>query len=150
MPMARFLVRGNSMEPALEWGQRLLVSRVAYRIRKPKVGDLVIVRHPSRPELLLVKRVIGVPGDDVSLDSGVLRVNDNVTAVASGAFLDAHWHLDEGAYFIKGDRSDGSADSRTFGPVDRSLLIGKVWFSYWPPGRWGVPRRSFVPVRSRG
>jgi len=144
MPMARFLVRGNSMEPALEWGQRLLVSRVAYRIRGPKSGELVIVRHPSRPQLLLVKRVVGVPGDDVRLESGVLKVNDTTVAVASSALFEAHWHLDEGAYFVKGDRSDGSADSRTFGPVNRSMLIGKVWLSYWPPHRWGLPRRSLV------
>ncbi len=144
MPMARFLVRGNSMEPALEWGQRLFVSRVAYRIRGPKSGELVIVRHPSRPQLLLVKRVVGVPGDDVRLESRVLRVNDIIAAVASGAFVDTRWHLGDGDYFVMGDRSDGSADSRTFGPVHRSSLIGKVWLSYWPPHRWGLPRRPPV------
>jgi len=142
--MARFLVYGNSMEPSIEWGQRLLVSCVTYRIRKPKTGDLVILRHPSRPEILLVKRVVGVPGDDARLEPGVLKVNDTTVAVASGAFVDTRWHLDEGAYFVMGDRSDGSADSRTFGPVHRSLLIGKVWLSYWPPHRWGLLGRSLV------
>jgi len=141
--MARFLVHGNSMAPALEWGQRLLVSRLAYRIRRPARGDLVVLRHPSRPEMLLVKRIIGVPGDDIRLDGGVLSVGGTAASIARGGLIAGpRWRLRTEEYFVAGERLEASGDSRTFGPVHRSALVGKVWLIYWPPRRPAQGRGS--------
>lgn len=150
--MARFVVRGNSMEPTLEWGQHLLVSRLAYRIRKPARDDLAIVRHPLRHGFLLVKRVVGIPGDNIRLETGALVINNIVVSTTHEVLQsNAQWHLAGDEYFVSGDRTDGSADSRAFGPVPRSLFLGKVRSPRrrGPGGRGQVIRLHLRPVLSQ-
>lgn len=109
------------MSPALLPDERLLFDRLAYVHRRPRIGDVVLVAHPLRPGLRLVKRVAGVPGDTV----GGL-VHPRV--------------LHRGEYWVVGDNADASTDSREFGPVSRRDIRGRVWVRYWPVERWKVWR----------
>jgi signal peptidase I len=111
----RITVRGRSMAPALLPGERLLFDRLAYVRRRPHPGDVVVVAYPLRPELRIVKRLAGVPGD--SLGGRTLA---------------------RGEYWVLGDNADESTDSREFGPVRRRDLLGRAWVRYWPAERWKV------------
>jgi nickel-type superoxide dismutase maturation protease len=113
----RITVRGRSMALALLPGERLLFDRLAYVRNRPRAGDVVLVAHPLRPELRLVKRLAGVPGDTLGGRT-----------------------LGRGEYWVLGDNSDESTDSREFGPVRRRDLLGRAWVRYWPAERWKVWR----------
>lgn len=127
----------NSMSPTIEPGQRFVVDKVGLRLRSVARGDLVVLRTPEGvvdAEPVLVKRVVGLPGDDVRLDGGVLRVND---LVVDEPYLDQHsgpsatsapmaWELGADDYLVLGDHRAVSLDSRSFGPVQRDQLIGTV------------------------
>ena len=98
LPLARYQVAGESMTPALTAGERVLVNRSAYWLRRPRAGDVVVVRDPREPARLLIKRIEG------------------------GA--------DGEGYRLLGDNPDASTDSRSFGPVSRDQILGKVWLRY--------------------
>lgn len=123
----RSTVRGPSMTPTLLPGERLLFDRLAYVRRRPKAGDIVLVAHPLRPELLLVKRLVGVPGDVV--EGRPLGGNLFGKNVSRG-----------GEYWVLGDNESESTDSREFGAVRRRDLLGRAWLRYWPTERWEVFR----------
>ena len=111
----RVTVRGWSMSPGLLPGERLLVDRLAYLRRRPGVGDVVLVAHPLRPGLRMLKRISGTPGQTID-----------------GA------RLGRGEYWVLGDNLDGSTDSREFGAVKRRDLLGRAWIRYWPTDHWTV------------
>ena len=108
----RYVVWGESMLPAILPGERVLVDTLAYRFgRRPVTGDIVLVRHPKRSSLAMLKRVGGVPSDEVEGRT-----------------------LDEGEYWLLGDRPEFSTDSRELGPVGSGDIVGRAWAVYWPPG----------------
>jgi signal peptidase I len=111
----RVLVRGWSMAPTLLPGERLLFDRLAYVRARPRRGDILLVSHPLRPGLRMVKRLSALPGDPVA---------DTV--------------LGAGDYWVTGDAGDMSTDSREFGPVKRDDLLGRAWIRYWPIDAWRV------------
>jgi nickel-type superoxide dismutase maturation protease len=111
----RITVRGRSMAPALLPAERLLFDRLAYVRDRPRVGELVLVAHPLRQELRVVKRLVGAPCDTIGGRS-----------------------LGRGEYWVLGDNAEESTDSRVFGPVRRRHLLGRAWVRYWPAERWKV------------
>jgi len=119
----RVLVHDRSMEPFLSEGDRLYVDTRAYKTRRPARGDVVVFRDPESSGRLLIKRVAGVAGD---VPAGA------VTAVPPD-------HL-----YVVGDRRSESRDSRSFGPVAQTLVLGRVRFRYAPADRRGpLDDRSF-------
>lgn len=137
-------VYGHSMEPNLETNQRLVVEKVTYRFQEPQRGDVVVLRLPDHSRELLIKRVIGLPGERVAIHDGKVFVN--------GEPLDEPYlrqptrgHMDEIVVperhvFVLGDNRSASNDSRTFGPVSYEAIVGRAWLSYWPPDRIGLVR----------
>lgn len=111
----RVTVRGESMLPALLPGERVAVDTLAYRVGEPTVGDVVLARHPERPGREMLKRVAGVPGDEVDGRA-----------------------LGDGEYWLLGDSPEFSTDSRELGPYRREDILGRAWFVYWPADamRW--------------
>jgi signal peptidase I len=107
----RFVVRGESMLPAILPGERVLVDTLAYRWSAPQRGEVVLLRHRERPGLVMAKRIAGVPGE--AIDGRTLA---------------------EDEYWVLGDRPEFSTDSRELGPVQGSDLIGRAWWVYWPAG----------------
>lgn len=129
------VVRGNSMEPALHDGDRLVVDRVTYNLGSVSRGDVVVLRYPRNPEVDFVKRVVGLPGDRIAMRAGVLFVNGEA-ADDYGCIPDRE-NLDElvvpqREFFVLGDNRPISCDSREFGLVAEHLLKGRVRARFWP------------------
>lgn len=137
-----FLVPTGSMEPTLLPGDHVLVDKLAYRHRGPARGDLVVFRAPRTGELLL-KRVVGVGGDQVGIEDGVLHVNGRarVEPFVNQRLLDGDYFgpvaVPRGDVFVMGDDRSNSVDSRRFGPVPASRVLGRADLRIWPPGRIG-------------
>ncbi|MFT6078274.1 MAG: signal peptidase I [Planctomycetota bacterium] len=129
------IVRGNSMEPALHDGDRLVVDRVTYNLANVGRGDVVVLRYPRNPDVDFVKRVVGVPGDHIAMRAGVLFVNGAVSD-DYGCIPDRE-NLNEltvpaREFFVLGDNRPISCDSREFGLVAEHLLKGRVRMRFWP------------------
>jgi signal peptidase I len=113
----RVTVRGGSMRPPLEPGDRILFDRLAYAARRPRRGEIVLARHPARPGLLMVKRIAAIPGETLATPDGPLT-------------------LHRGEYWLTGDAVDASTDSRQLGPCQRRDILAPAWLRYWPPERF--------------
>lgn len=135
-----FTVAGNSMMPGLDHGDTILVNRFT-RPGQLKRGDLVVVKHPSHAGMVVVKRVVGLPGDTVSLDQGRLYVNAELIAEPYVVFRDrrsmAELRLGPKMYFVMGDQRQTSVDSRTWGPVRQESIVGQAYARIWPLRRSG-------------
>lgn len=123
------VVDGDSMLPTLRHGERVLILRLHGPLQR---GDLVVFKNPWAPEDLLVKRVLGLPGDALSVDAGRLCVGPFQQAepyLSPGTPLEglvSPTVVPEGCYFLLGDNRPSSVDSRRFGAVPGHLLVGKV------------------------
>ena len=143
----RFYVEGRSMQPNFAEGQRLIISRVNYLLTDPHRGDIIVFNSPqsigSQPPL--IKRVIGLPGETVTIKDTYVYINDvkldepyikeSCTPVNC---KDASVTLGPDEYFVMGDNRNNSNDSRRFGPVNRDAIIGEALIRYWPPPDWGI------------
>lgn len=135
------VVRGSSMSPSLCDGDRLVVDRLSYCMCDVARFDVVVLRYPRNPGVDFVKRVIGLPGDEVVLRDGQVMVNGEQVPERFGHVRDidarGRFRVPEDAFFVLGDNRPISCDSRDFGMVDRDLLKGKVRFCFWPLDRIG-------------
>jgi signal peptidase I len=139
---AQFRVHGDSMAPTLHEGQYLLVSKVSYWFSDPQRGDIMVFHPPTLPGEDYVKRIVGLPGEQLSIEGdrvlvdGVLLDEPYIADPSSGLH---EWELGEGEYIVLGDNRDESEDSRKWGKLPRANIVGKAWVSYWPPESWGLP-----------
>jgi signal peptidase I len=158
-----YVIPTTSMATTLVPGQRVLVDRLSYHFRAVRRGDIVVFREPDLPpgKNVLIKRVVGLPGDTLELRDGLLYVNGerrvepylNVVAGrpvptlpgdvgvegdAPGWTLRGPYTVPAGQFFVMGDNRTDSGDSRFLGPIPRERLIGRAFFTYWPFGRLGT------------
>ena len=137
-------VYGQSMEPSLHSNQRLVVEKLSYNpwvhLRSPQRGDVVVVRIEGNSEPL-IKRVIGLPGDWIQVTDGQVYANGvrlTEPYIAQPTFGDfGPVDVPPLSLFVMGDNRNFSNDSRSFGAVPMSQVVGRAWFSYWPPELWG-------------
>ncbi|MCD5396252.1 MAG: signal peptidase I [Candidatus Pacebacteria bacterium] len=136
-----FFVRGQSMEPNFHDFDYLIIDEISYRFSNPQRGDVVVFRNPNNLRQRLIKRIIGLPNETVKIKNGVVIIEkEGKSFVLKEPYLKKGtktWgkleiHLKENQYFVLGDNRIFSLDSRFFGPVDRSLIIGKVALRIWP------------------
>jgi signal peptidase I len=137
-------VFGLSMEPNLHTEQRLVVEKISYNswlhLRSPQRGDVVVL-HAKSTEELLIKRVIGLPGDRIEVRNGRVYINrvpldePYIVLPADGDYGPVD--VPPLQLFVMGDNRNYSNDSRTFGPIPMQDIVGRAWFSYWPPEAWG-------------
>lgn len=133
-----FLVRGSSMEPTLLDGERLLVNKFIFKIREPKIGDIIVLKYPKDPTKKFIKRVIAVPNDTVQIRDGVVYVNGeaiNESYIKEKPELDFDWvNVPERTVFVMGDNRNGSKDSRDpdVGFIPYENIVGKAFFIFWP------------------
>jgi len=137
-----FVVDGPSMEPNLYTNQWILVNKLAYKVGDPARGDIVVFNSPaSTGEQVLIKRIIGLPGERVKVEAGKVYINgkllDESSYLSVSTTMTGTWTLGEDKYFMMGDNRPQSSDSRRFGQVDRSRIIGKAWLRIWPLSKWG-------------
>ena len=137
---ARIRVDGFTMEPALPSGSYVIVNKLSYLGEEPQRGDIIVFHFPGQPEEEYIKRVIGLPGDDVQISDGVVSINgvelDEPYIKAAPAYRGA-WSVPPGALFVLGDNRNNSSDSHNWGWVLSENVVGKAVFVYWPQTLWG-------------
>jgi len=133
----------------IHFSDRVLVSRLSYDFRSPHRGDIIVFKPPEEAKKIcggsfntsvLVKRLIGLPGETLTESNGFIYINGKELSepyVKPGRRDDRSgtWIVPKGYYFFMGDNRIGSCDSRNWGPVARDDLIGPVFMTYWPPNR---------------
>lgn len=138
---ARVRVDGFSMNPSLENGEYILVNKLAYRIGEPQRGDIVVFSFPLDPNQDLIKRVIGLPGETITVQEGKVSVNGILLEepyIAAPPFYNGTWVVNEGQLFVLGDNRNESKDSHEWGLLPLENVIGKAVLIYWPPPKWEV------------
>lgn len=139
------IVRGDSMNNTLKDGEVLFLSKINYEISSIKRFDIVVVKDLDSD--LIIKRIIGLPGDKVEYEDGVLYVNDkiineeyidyisedfNVNSICKITNLECNGIIPKDMYLVLGDNREVSADSRVKGLIKRDQILGKTIFRIWP------------------
>lgn len=139
-----FLVQGDSMEPSLHDGERLLVDKVTYRFRPPERGEIIVFSFPKDPRRKFIKRVIGVPGDVIEIRNRTLFINGVPIEeeYIRGPMYQPYGPITvpEGTVWVLGDNRNNSEDSRfpDVGPVPLDLVVGRALLVYWPLNKAGL------------
>ena len=121
-----FIVSGESMEPNFEDGEYLIVDELSYQFRQPERGEVVVFRYPLNTSEFFIKRIIGLPGEIVEIQTGkvVAKAVPNVTIT-----------LKENEYFVMGDNRPHSSDSRFWGTLPKDKIMGRAFLRLWPVAR---------------
>lgn len=148
-------VYGYSMESNFYNGQRVLVEKVTYRFHSPSRGDVIVFEPPNGSTKPYIKRIIGLPGEEVEIRKGNIYIDgflleettDFSSQISESDIYSITIPEDSDQYFVLGDNRDNSTDSRRFDLVAREDIIGRVWIRYWPLGEWGLsPSYSWTLV----
>lgn len=136
-----FYVKGQSMEPTFYEHEYLIIDELTYRFREPERGEIVVFRAPGEQKDYYLKRVIGLPGERVKIEGRQIVISNSdypQGIVVQEEYLDEETlgsrtvTLAPDQYFVLGDNRSASYDSRQFGPIHRSAIIGRTWLRGWP------------------
>ena len=147
-----FYVKGPSMEPTFYDREYLMIDEISYRFHNPIRGDVIVFRYPNNPQEYFIKRVIGLPGEKVEFKDGRVKIYNEQNPFGfqldESQYLDASvqtnyyqndfYTLKDGEYLVLGDNRPASQDSRSFGPLNKSFIIGRVMWRGWPFDRMTV------------
>jgi signal peptidase I len=144
----RYEVQSISMEPTLHEGQFLIVSKIAYWLKSPVRGDIVVLEPPNgQGSIPYIKRIIGLPSEHIQIRDGRVWVNGvalNEPYISGPPMYQEDITLHGDEYLVLGDNRNNSSDSHVWGTLPRDKIIGKTIFRYWPPEKWGViPHHTF-------
>jgi signal peptidase I len=142
-----FKIPSGSMRPTFLEGDRILVNKFIYKFKEPMTGDIVVFRYPEDPKKDFVKRLIARGNETVEIKDGDIYINDNL--VINPQIVKEIFYYNRGdygeigrkinvppdSYYVLGDNSGSSRDSRYWGFVPKKNLLGKAFFIYWPPNR---------------
>lgn len=151
-----FFVQGASMEPNFEDGQYLIINELGYKETDLKIakinsfkeinrGEVIVFRYPLNPKQFFIKRVIGLPGERIKVDKGSVYIYNNAhpdgykleeSYLPDGLLTkgDNDYLIKEDEYFVMGDNRNHSSDSRMWGPIKNSNVVGRVLVRAWPLG----------------
>lgn len=156
-----FYVKGASMEPSFHDHEYLIIDEISYRFEEPQRGQVVVFRYPRNPQEYFIKRIIGLPDEKIQIKNGEIKIFN--AEYPEGFMLDERYLLTDLAtydqydqneapiiigpdeYFVLGDNRNASKDSRSFGPVNKSLITGKVLFRGWPLSKIMIFNKSYWP-----
>lgn len=148
-----FLVSGASMVPTFQNGDYLLVDEVSYAFRKPERGEVIVFRYPNDESTFFIKRVIGIPGDTVEFENGKVKIVNaehpdglvlREVYLPSGVMTNTRpggkikFTVEDGRYVVLGDNRSYSYDSRDWGELKASEIVGLVRVRLWPPASVSV------------
>ena len=140
LSLVSFRMNDQSMEPGFHASQYVLVNKLAYLFQQPQRGDVIVFHYPFDIHTDFIKRVIGVPGDTIKTTGTSVMVNGQVIHESYISrpynFDDYVWKLGPDQFFVMGDNRSNSLDSRIWGPLTRSYIVGKVVAIDWPPEAW--------------
>jgi signal peptidase I len=144
----------SSMEPNFQQGECIMVNKVCYRASAPQRGQVIIFDPPFDSPHPYIKRVIGLPGDIVEIKDGKVSINgtplEEEYIMAPPDYAMPATEVPEDEYFVLGDNRNNSNDSHTGWTVPRDNIIGRAWFIYWPPSRWGIVKHYSYEVGEQG
>lgn len=138
-----FIVSGASMDNTFHSGEYLIVDQVSYHFQDPSRGDVVIFRYPRDPSKFFIKRIIGLPGDTITIENATVTITNE--AHPDGFVLDEPYiksmapapklteTLGEREYFVMGDNRDQSSDSRAWGVLQEERIVGRALIRLFPP-----------------
>jgi signal peptidase I len=143
-----YYIPSSSMEPTLVPGERVLVAKFYYRFTVPQRGDIIVFRYPIDSRRNLIKRLIGLPGEKIEIKDGTVWVNGEALQGQSfrrtyydvGYYGQGERMVPPDSYFVLGDNSENSDDSRFWGYVPRKNILGRAFLVYWPPHRIRILR----------
>lgn len=141
-----FMIKGNSMEPNFHDGNYIVADEVSYRFRGPERGEVIVFHFPIDEKQYFIKRIIGLPGETVEINNKQVAISSSDNP--EGTTIDESYlpenvrnktegnikvTLKDNEYFVMGDNRfhDKSSDSRSWGPVPKDLIVGKVMFRIW-------------------
>ena len=139
-----FIVRGASMEPNFHSGDYLIIDEITYRFRDPQRGEVVVFSFPKNPSQRYIKRIIGLPGETLEIKEGKIEIFSlqGQRILDESSYLPPSYQsqisgeikvtLNENEYFVLGDNRSFSSDSRSWGPLPRKYIIGRVFLRAWP------------------
>jgi len=152
-------VNGDSMLPNFHNGEYVLTDKLTYKFREPQRGEIVIFKAPPRPRDEYIKRLIGLPGERIKIqDNQIIIYNDGhpegfilhedylengiVTQGKSAIPPNTVFTIPDGNYLVFGDNRENSSDSRHWGPVPKSMLVGRAVIRIWPPTALSVVKHA--------
>lgn len=154
-------VNGQSMVPNFESGEHVMTDKITYKLRDPIRGEVLVFHAPPAANCVegtgcdFIKRVIGVPGDTIEVKENSIWVNgealpepyipDDFDIMAGRATKDESVYLGPDEYFVCGDNRPYSSDSRAWGAITKTDIVGRVFFRYWPPAAVGAVRHASYP-----
>ncbi|MFH0830984.1 MAG: signal peptidase I [Parcubacteria group bacterium] len=137
-----FEVKGNSMDPNFLNSDYLIVDEISYRFREPERGEVVIFRFPRDRSQFFIKRIIGLPSETIKIEDGKVYIANEesmhldetgyLMATAGQIGTNQEVVLGSDEYYVLGDNRDASSDSRSWGPIKDSDIIGRAWFRAFP------------------
>jgi signal peptidase I len=140
-----FIVHGSSMEPNFYTQDYLIVDELSYRFRTPERYEVIVFKAPNHPGQYYIKRIIGLPSESIKVEDGNISVFDssgsliplNQDFLPEGVNTSGNLNLTigENELFVLGDNRLASYDSRNWGPLEKELIIGRVWLRLWPSQR---------------
>ena len=148
-------VQGDSMLPNFQNGELILTDKISYRIRQPARGDVIVFRAPTDPDKDFIKRIIGLPDEKIKLADNTIYVNglplresyltpDLSTSTGNYLREGEEIIVPEGKYFVLGDNRSHSSDSREWGAVGKTTIVGRAFIIYWPPPSFAlIPQVQF-------
>lgn len=142
-----FLVSGSSMVPAFADGNYLLIDELTYHFREPSRGEVVVFRSPGNSSVFFIKRIVGLPGEEVSFKDGkvwIVNAGNPAGFALKESYLppstatrgDSAFKLAEDEYLLLGDNRSYSFDSRSWGPLEREAIVGIARLRLWPFGEF--------------
>ena len=150
-----FVVDGESMHPTFENGDYLVIDELTYHFQAPQRGDVIVFRYPGDTKIYYIKRIIGLPGETIHINSGKISITktDGTTitltepyAVVEDATYTLNTTLGSTQYFVMGDNRPESSDSRVWGPLPTNDIVGRVFIRLLPAGEIGVlPGKASQP-----
>ncbi|MBI5045794.1 MAG: signal peptidase I [Candidatus Niyogibacteria bacterium] len=142
-----FIVKGSSMDPSFYNGDYLIVDELSYHFNKPKRGEVVIFRYPLDASKFFIKRVIGLPGETISIEGDTVTIFNSEHPdgfvlredyMRGAIFSNAKVILDAQEYYVMGDNRSASFDSRYWGALAEDKIIGRAVARLWPIASMGL------------
>ena len=132
-----FIIKGVSMDPNFADGEIILVNRVSYYFALPSRGDSIVFVFPGTKSDKYIKRIIGLPGETIQISNNEIKINGNRLKeehLSSGSktFGEINLRLKADQFFVLGDNRELSNDSRIWGPLSKSQIIGRAQLIFYP------------------